>query len=207
MSKTTNEVKTEVAKSGDSQQKKSFNKKQQQTTSRSTTKFEGRCDDLKGHVYDYGEHKNADQFNTTTKEIIGYVGRTYKCGGDISAAITALEVPDIEEPDEPDNENSRIQMKRWEREYDEYREKKTTLDDNIKALYHLVWGQCSDSMQQKIESLDGFEDLRADSNGIDLLVAIKDAAYDYQSQKYRLQSILEAKYRLMTFRQNQMTIQ
>jgi hypothetical protein len=46
-------------------------------------------------------------------------------------------------------------------------------DDNIKTLYNLVWGQCTDTMQQKIESLDHFAALQTANDGIGLLLAIK----------------------------------
>ena len=41
-------------------------------------KFEGKCDDLKGHVYDCSDSRQADQFARTTKVIAEYVGRTYR---------------------------------------------------------------------------------------------------------------------------------
>ena len=53
-------------------------------------KFEGKCDDLKGHIYDYSHAKQADQFAKTTKEVSEYVGRTYKYGGDIRLAVKIL---------------------------------------------------------------------------------------------------------------------
>ena len=80
-----NDVKPETVRSGDSQDKKKPFKKQQNVAR--GTKFEGRCEDLKGHIYDYGDSKNADQFIQTTKEIKNYVGRTYKYAGDITTAI------------------------------------------------------------------------------------------------------------------------
>jgi hypothetical protein len=44
-----------------------------------TVKFEGRCEDLTGHVYDYANPcQAADQFTKTTDEICEYVGRMYK---------------------------------------------------------------------------------------------------------------------------------
>jgi hypothetical protein len=203
---TTNEVKTEAGKSGD-QQKKSFNKKQQQSTNRSSTKFEGRCDELKGHIYDHGESKYTDQFSNTTKEIISYVGRTYKYGGDISTAIDTLEIPDLEVPERPDDPDDRFEMDIWKTEYIEYRKSKKVLDENVKSLYHLVWGQCSDSMQSKIKSTDDYDEIKRELNGIRLLISIKDASYDYQSSKYRMQSVFEAQYRLLTFHQNTLPVQ
>ena len=41
-------------------------------------KFEGKCDGLKGHIYDCSDTRQSDQFTRTTKEIAEYVGRTYK---------------------------------------------------------------------------------------------------------------------------------
>ena len=40
-------------------------------------KFEGKCADLKGHIYDCSDVSQSDQYTKTTKEIAEYVGRTY----------------------------------------------------------------------------------------------------------------------------------
>jgi len=173
-----------------------------QTVNSGQGKFEGRCEDLKGHVYDHGNSKVADQFILTTKELKNYVGRTYKHGGDMTEAIENLMVPTKTEPSDPNDPDDRIAMKKWEREYDEYRKWSIVTHDNLKALYQLVWGQCSDAMQQKIESLPTFATI---TDGITLLIAIQDSAYNYQSQKYIFQSVSEALYRLMTLRQNNLT--
>ena len=47
-------------------------------------KFEGKCDELKGQIYDCSDSRQSDMFTKSTKEIAEYVGRTYKYGGDIS---------------------------------------------------------------------------------------------------------------------------
>jgi hypothetical protein len=40
-------------------------------------KFEGKCTDLKGHIYDYSNARQADLYAKTTKEIAEYVGKEY----------------------------------------------------------------------------------------------------------------------------------
>jgi hypothetical protein len=85
---------SEAGKSADQQQKKN----KQQPAVRSNAKFEGRCDGLKGHIYDHGKSKISDQFTRTTKEINSHVGRTFKFGGDISTAIRNLEIQELEPP-------------------------------------------------------------------------------------------------------------
>jgi hypothetical protein len=164
-------------------------------------KFEGRCSDMKGNVYDCNDAKQTDQYSKTTKELADYVGRTYKYGGDMRQAILSLTVPVIQEPQEPDDEENRLQMRLWEKQVDEYVKKSTWLAEHIKSLYSLVWGQCSEAMRQKIESLEDFETISMASDGVALLTAIKNATYNYQSQKYRIESINEALRRLIGFRQ------
>ena len=56
-------------------------------------KFEGRCEDLKGHIYDCSDVRQSDIFAKTTKEIAGYVGRTYKYGSDAGIAVERLTLP------------------------------------------------------------------------------------------------------------------
>ena len=43
-----------------------------------TPKFEAKCPDLKGHIYDAADFRQSDQYMKTTREIAEYVGCTYK---------------------------------------------------------------------------------------------------------------------------------
>ena len=45
-------------------------------------KFEGKCDELKGHIFDCSDVRQADLFAKSCKEIAKHVGRNYKYGGD-----------------------------------------------------------------------------------------------------------------------------
>jgi hypothetical protein len=196
------DIKPATVKSGDSQDKKLAKKT---TNTIRPEKFEGRCDDLKSHVYDFREHRSADLFIVTTKEIANHVGCTYKCGGDLAEAIINLETPTKDEPADPVNPDNKVAMKKWEREYDEYRKWSVAMTESVKTLYNLVWGQCSETMQQKLESLAEYTDIRNESDGIALLQAIKNTAYNYNNEKYIFESVIEAQYRVMVLRQNNMT--
>ena len=59
----------------------------------SRQRFEGETEALKGHIYNLIGSKSADLFITTTKQIAGYVGRTYTQGGDIRLAVENLALP------------------------------------------------------------------------------------------------------------------
>jgi hypothetical protein len=53
-------------------------------------KFEGKSADLKGHIYDYSNARQADLYAKTTKEIAEYVGLEYSYSGDNRRAVTRL---------------------------------------------------------------------------------------------------------------------
>ena len=45
-------------------------------------KFEGKCEELKGHIYDCSDARQADVFVKTTREVGEFMGRTFKYGND-----------------------------------------------------------------------------------------------------------------------------
>lgn len=59
-------------------------------------KFEGKCSELKGHIYDCSDSRQAEVYSKTTKEIAEYVGRNYKYGGDARLAVESLALPALE---------------------------------------------------------------------------------------------------------------
>ncbi len=79
-------------------------------------KFEGKCTELKGCIYDCTDSKQADVFTKTTKEIANYVGTNYKYGNDIKLAISTLKVPTFTEPTDPPDGASKSKIPRREPE-------------------------------------------------------------------------------------------
>lgn len=74
-------------------------------------KFEGKCSELKGHIYDCSDSRQSDQFTKTTKEIAEYVGRTYKYGGDIRVVVGNLEETTIDPPKDPPDDATKTQIR------------------------------------------------------------------------------------------------
>jgi hypothetical protein len=50
-------------------------------------KFEGKWDELRGHVCDCTDSHQSDQFVKNTKEVTEYVGCTYCYGGDVRLTV------------------------------------------------------------------------------------------------------------------------
>jgi hypothetical protein len=131
----------------------------------------------------------------TTKEIAEYAGRTFKKEDDVRLAIENLSLPTLVLPADPVDDTNKRLNRIWEKEVDEYVKRKTYLEDNMKTVYSLVWGQCTDMTRQKLESLDAFDAITAGGDGLALLKAIKDLVYNFQSQKYLPHALHESKRR------------
>jgi hypothetical protein len=158
-------------------------------------KFEGKVDALKGFYYDCSDVKQSDMFAKTTKEIAGYVGRTYKFGGDTRIAVETQETPKFAVPADPPDDASKATLRMWEKKVDSISKREDQLEHNLRQVYALVWGQCTDILQQKIESEEGFATMSTENDGLLLLKTIKNITYRYQSQKYCPHSLFESKKR------------
>ena len=155
-------------------------------------KFEGKCADLKGHIYDCSDVRQSDQYTKTTKEIAEYVGRTYKYGGDLRLAVETLQVPVFDVPTDPPDTATRSEIRIWEKTIDEHVKKKTHLSENNKTLFSLVWGQCTDIMRQKLEAHGTFTGVSSAGDGLGLIKAVKSIAFQFQSQKYLSHALHES---------------
>ena len=58
------------------------------------------------------------------------------------------------------------------------------LDKNIKFLWTVLWAQSSQAVRNWLEALNTYETMKQESNGLELLVTIKDLLYYVQDQKY-----------------------
>jgi hypothetical protein len=149
-----------------------------------TPKFVGKCPDLKGHIYDASDSRQSDQYMKTTREIAEYVGRTYKYGGDVRLAVETLIIPTFPIPTDPAEGASRTEVRIWEKLVDEHVKRMSGLTGNIKTLYSLVWGQCSDVIFQKVEAHPTYAAIYNNGDGLGLLKALKTTAFHFQEQKY-----------------------
>jgi uncharacterized radical SAM superfamily protein len=141
----------------------------------------------------------------TTKEIAEYMGRTFIKSSDIRLAIKNLSLPVLNLPADPAADDNKTLNQIWENEVDEYVKRKTYLENNMKTVYSIIWGQCTDVMRQKIEALDIYEMISTDADGLEVLKAIKYLVYNFQSQKYLPHTLHESKRRFYFCTQGRLT--
>ena len=150
-------------------------------------KFEGRCDDLRGHIYDCADMRQVDLYVKTTEKIIEYAGKCFKdYPSDMKLLLLNLERPTIVPPAEPPIGTvlTTMQTKIFEKKIESFIKREETLEENIRRLYSLIIGKCSEVMKAKVKGHPNFEALNRTFDGLGLLIAIKSIIYKFNSQQY-----------------------
>ena len=161
-------------------------KKQRRQTAPRSPKYTGSEEELKGHVFDLG-YNQSYQYTTTVKEISQHVAKTYKNGSDVKKSIDNMAHLIIDMPLDPvyldPDDTSPVIKRLWSRSVDTYARRVETLEQNMKTLYSLVWGQCSMPLKDKIESDEVFNLVEADMDSIALLLIIRSINFAGNSEK------------------------
>ena len=112
-------------------------------------------------------------------------------------------MPVLKTPDTITKEDAedKSKMYAWQKKYDQYLSGNQTLTDNLRAIYTVVWGQCSAGMKAKVKTSPKFEAMDRDCNCISLLKEIKKIMYQFEGQHDPYVAIVEGKESLATFKQ------
>eukprot|EP00978_Attheya_sp_CCMP212_P010735 scaffold26100_cov31-Attheya_sp.AAC.7 len=137
------------------------------------TGFVGKCPDMEGHIYDCTNSRQSNMYTRTSNEIAEYVGMNYRNGGDVRLTVEMLKIPTLAMPKAAvagtDGKVDSMAKLISEKMVNEYVRQVTTLNLNICTLYSLVWGQCTDTMRQRVEALKDFSVVHAELDGLELL--------------------------------------
>ena len=172
--------------------------------------FIGECDDLKNHVYFIGSIKQADNYNNTTEAILTYIQRTYDYGIDVVEALNKLQAQDfnslmpkkiaLDQSATKDEEEVATMI--LKSEIQKFVDRKQKYEDNMNKAYALILGQCTKGLKAKLEARKDWDsDIK--NNCINLLKAIKEITYNYQDNKYPLESIYFAIKTVFTIKQEE----
>jgi hypothetical protein len=88
------------------------------------------------------------------------------------------------------------QKRIWKKRVDEYLKRDLKINENFDKLYTLIYGQCTDFMLEKLESLNDYKTIKQGFDAIKLIKAIKSLTYQFEGQRYHSQVLHQAKKRL-----------
>jgi hypothetical protein len=167
--------------------------------------FKGTITDMNGHTFQcHGEATHASQFSRTCKELQSYCLKTYKYGNDVAYIIRHFKEFDMKshKPSPAPSDADSIDLRILEKEVDEYVKRSTIYKQNKKALYMVVWAQCSNAMQVKMKSISTFTKFDEERECLDLLKEIKGVSYKFEAQRYPPLALYEAKSAFFRFQQH-----
>ena len=168
---------------------------------------------LQDHIFHIGSASHACDYVTVRDFLINHIKKSYVHGVDIAGAIAKETEPNIRNwrpqrersiatnpavqkmEDEDFNEEYKLEMQA-------YMKRKTHFNDNKVKAYALFFGQCSHSMQAKIEQRKNFESEIQD-DPIKLIGVIKEIAMSFQINKYPMASLLSSLKAFVNLRQKE----
>ena len=162
--------------------------------------------------YYLGSAQQASDYETTTEFLINHIKKLYEFGNDIGTALEELTELDLakykptmasskdsdEEIKALENEQFKIEFKS---DYDNYRSRVQTYENNKTKAYALLWERCTKAMKNKLESRSDYDKIKNDP--ILLLKAIKEHALNYQENRYSMSIVLDTLRTLLVTKQKE----
>jgi len=75
---------------------------------------------------------------------------------------------------------------------DDYYTRTGHIESNLKAIYAIIWGQCSEAMQAKLKSLSDFEAKDRQNNCVWLLTVIRTIIVCFEEKSYIQLALMDA---------------
>jgi hypothetical protein len=167
------------------------------------SRFDGRCDALKGFTFDCTDGQQTDQYAVNMKEISIYVGREYAHGGDIRWTVVDERRFKVPKPVDPTDEKPTFTDKKiWKQSVVEYVRRNNKLTQNMETMYSLIFGQCTEYMLAKLKGLPEYNSFNDGVDMIKLLKAIEGLTYHFEGQRYQAMALHGALTRFYTLRQD-----
>ena len=93
----------------------------------------------------------------------------------------------------------------FNKQVDLYVKRADILESNLRKAYSLVWGQCTESMKNKLEALSTFAYFNGSYDVLTLVKEIRDITYKFEDQRYLPAALHQAKCKFYTFRQGSLS--
>ena len=194
--------------SGRNKKKSSKPKNKRKNDGGKKSGFQGECGDLKGQVFEtFMESRDTTQYEKTLKALQVFVASKFRNGGDIGWMLKYEKEFTLEKPTQPisttttTRSQDAIDQDIYKEQIKMYVSRKERYVENKDKLYSVIWGQCSDSIQSKLQSKPTFHNIDESRDCLRLLKEIKGIMFNYESQQYPIISMHMAALKYFTTKQ------
>ena len=158
---------------------------------------------MNGHVFQcFDECSGKNEFARTVQALAEYIVKNLKQPGDMTSLTKSLTLPTIEVPEDlAENETSKFLLKVWEQQVTNYTIRLDLLRSNLKVVYTVIWGQCSEAMQVKLKTATNFKKMDDACNSVWLLKEIQAVMQQFEGQRFLHLALDEAKTKYYAYKQ------
>jgi len=156
---------------------------------------------MNGHVFQcFNERDDKKQFAKTVESLGEYIAKNLKFPGNLAPLTRDLTLPFIPRPQHlDDDERDPLTIAIWKKNVDSYCVRVDYLESNLKTVFAVIYGQCSELMKAKLKSLDNFEEKEHACDCVWILKAIKVITYQFEGQRFPYLSLDDARTNYYTF--------
>jgi len=154
-------------------------------------KFTGECEGLKDCIFDCSDARQARNFEKNMKRLSIYAAGKYERGAEITTLIDELVEVEVAKPNfytGSDPGEQRI----YDIRINQYVINQEKLETEIKKLYSLVLGQCTEEMISKLKTLVTYKDMHIKKDALNLLKEIKGFTFMFNGEKEYEMSLAES---------------
>ena len=137
----------------------SKSKSKRKTDGKKKSSFNGECPDLKGQVFEtFIESQDTTQYDKTIKALQVYVAGNFRNGGDVGWMIKHEKEFVFTRPTQPSSTSTTtrsqdsLEQDIHKEQVKMYVSRRERYVENKDKLYSVIWGQCSDTIQSKLQS-------------------------------------------------------
>ena len=142
-------------------------------------------------MYDLTTERNSEQYAKTTKEIVNWVGREYtKYTAELVEAVDSLDITMPTEPADPPAGDA-LAFERWKLDLKKHNDKAEAFNNFLARLYSVVLGQCTEALEDRLKSTNGWANVQQD--GIELLKLVKTVCYNFEENRFPADALLDVK--------------
>ncbi len=121
------------------------------------------------------------------------MARKYKDAGELQKGMVEMNLPDIKEPDTPDQTAMPMEVKLWEMNLKEYKKKVRAWSTNSDLVSTLLLGQCLQAMRNRLEAHKDWAIIDEATDVIGLLKMLQHCMGDKQTHWYPILTLMEAR--------------
>jgi hypothetical protein len=148
--------------------------------------FKGNTDGMEENVFQcFGESTDKQQFLKTVGVLSEHINKTFQYPQDVASVCKSFKLTTLVQPKDLSEEECKSMGKKliWETKIKTYIKRVDEMVSNTRAIYAIVWGQCSPMMQSKLESLDSFSDKSEACDCIWLLKEIQGITHKFEGTR------------------------